>query len=101
MFTFEDIKKIDDKGVQTVLKDVPREQLVLALKTASSELKELLFRNVSQRAAEMIKEDLEVLGPVKLKDVEKSQQSIVDLVRKLEGEGKIFISGGGGGDQLV
>lgn len=101
MFTFEDIKKIDDKGVQTVLKDVPREQLVLALKTASAELKELLYRNVSQRAAEMIKEDLEALGPVKLKDVEKSQQSIVDLVRKLEGEGKIFIQGGGGGDQLV
>jgi flagellar motor switch protein FliG len=101
MFTFEDIKKIDDKGVQTVLKDVPREQLVLALKTASPELKDLIFRNVSQRAAEMIKEDLEALGPVKLKDVEKSQQTIVDLVRKLEGEGKIFISGGGGGDQLV
>jgi flagellar motor switch protein FliG len=101
MFTFEDIKKIDDKGVQTVLKDVPREQLVLALKTASPELKDLIFRNVSQRAAEMIKEDLEALGPVKLKDVEKSQQTIVDLVRKLEGEGKIFIAGGGGGDQLV
>jgi flagellar motor switch protein FliG len=101
MFTFEDIKKIDDKGVQTVLKDVPREQLVLALKTASGELKDLIFRNVSQRAAEMIKEDLEALGPVKLKDVEKSQQSIIDAVRKLEAEGKIFIAGGGGGDQLV
>jgi flagellar motor switch protein FliG len=101
MFTFEDIKKLDDRGVQTVLKDVPREQLVLALKTASAELKELMFRNVSQRAAEMIKEDLEALGPVKLKDVEKAQQGIVDLVRKLEGEGKIVIGGGAGGDQLV
>jgi flagellar motor switch protein FliG len=101
MFTFEDIKKIDDRGVQTVLKDIPREQLVLALKTASAELKELIFRNVSQRAAEMIKEDLEALGPVKLKDVEKSQQAIVDVVRRLEGEGKIVIGGGGGGDQLV
>lgn len=101
MFTFEDIKKIDDRGVQTVLKDIPREQLVLALKTASPELKELIFRNVSQRAAEMIKEDLEALGPVKLKDVEKSQQAIVDVVRRLEGEGKIVIGGGGGGDQLV
>jgi flagellar motor switch protein FliG len=101
MFTFEDIKKLDDRGVQTVLKDVPRENLVLALKTASDELKEILFRNVSQRAAEMIKEDLEALGPVKLKDVEKTQQSIVDIVRKLEAEGKIVIGGGAGGDQLV
>jgi flagellar motor switch protein FliG len=101
MFTFEDCKKIDDKGVQTVLKDVPREQLVLALKTASPELKDLLFRNVSQRAAQMIKDDLDAMGPVKLKDVEKAQQSIVDVVRKLEAEGKIMIGGGGAEDQLV
>lgn len=101
MFTFEDVKRIDDRGVQTVLKDVPREQLVLALKTASTDLREAVFRNVSQRAAEMIKEDLEALGPTKLKDVEKAQQSIVDIVRRLEEEGKIVIGGGGGGDQLV
>lgn len=101
MFTFEDVKKIDDRGIQTVLKDVPREQLVLALKTASPELRECVFRNVSQRAAEMIKEDLEALGPTKLKDVEKAQQGIVDIVRRLEEEGKIVIGGGGGGDQLV
>jgi flagellar motor switch protein FliG len=101
MFTFEDVKKIDDRGVQTVLKDVPREQLVLALKTASPDLKDLIFRNVSQRAAEMIKEDLEALGPVKLKDVEKAQQGIVDIVRKLEAEGKIVIGGGGAEDQMV
>lgn len=99
MFTFEDVKKVDDKGVQLVLKDVPREQLVLALKTASPELKDLMFRNVSQRAAEMIKEDLDALGPVKLKDVEKAQQTIVDLVRRLEAEGKLFVSGGG--EQIV
>lgn len=101
MFTFEDVKKIDDRGVQTVLKDVPREQLVLGLKTASPDLKDLIFRNVSQRAAEMIKEDLEALGPVKLKDVEKAQQGIVDIVRKLEAEGKIVIGGGGADDQMV
>jgi flagellar motor switch protein FliG len=101
MFTFEDVKKLDDRGVQTVLKDIPREQLVLALKTASTELRDLLLRNVSQRAAEMIREDLDALGPVKLKDVEKSQQAIVDVVRRLEEEGKIVIGGGGGGDQLV
>ena len=100
MFTFEDVKKIDDRGVQAVLKEVPRDQLVLALKTASPELKELLFRNVSQRAAAMIQEDLGALGPVKLKDVEKAQQGIVDIVRRLESEGKIVI-GGGAEDMMV
>jgi flagellar motor switch protein FliG len=101
MFTFEDVKKVDDKGIQTVLKEVPREQLVIALKTASPELRELLFRNVSQRAAQMIKDDLDALGPVKLKDVEKAQQGFVDIVRRLEAEGKIVIGGGGAEDQMV
>lgn len=101
MFTFEDCKKIDDKGIQAVLKEVPRDQLVLALKTASNELKDLLFRNVSQRAAQMINEDLDALGPVKLKDVEKAQQGIVDIVRRLESEGKIVVGGGGAEDQMV
>ncbi|RMG41512.1 MAG: flagellar motor switch protein FliG [Candidatus Dadabacteria bacterium] len=101
MFTFEDCKKIDDKGIQTVLKEVPRDQLVLSLKTASDELKDLLFRNVSQRAAQMIQEDLEALGPVKLKDVEKAQQGIVDIVRRLEAEGKIVIGGSGADEMLV
>jgi flagellar motor switch protein FliG len=93
MFTFEDIKKIDDRGIQAVLKEVPRDQLVLSLKTASPELRDLLFRNVSQRAAQMIQEDLSALGPVKLKDVEKAQQGIVDVVRRLESEGKIVVGG--------
>jgi flagellar motor switch protein FliG len=101
MFTFEDCRKIDDKGLQAVLKEVPRDQLVLALKTASNELKDLLFRNVSQRAAQMISEDLDALGPVKLKDVEKAQQGIVDIVRRLESEGKIVVGGGGAEDQMV
>jgi flagellar motor switch protein FliG len=101
MFTFEDILKIDDRGVQQVLKEVPRDQLVIGLKTASPDLKELLFRNVSQRAAEMIKEELEAMGPTKLSDVEKAQQGIVDIVRRLEAEGKIFIGGSGGGDDLL
>lgn len=101
MFTFEDIRKIDDKGIQTVLKEVPRDQLVLALKIASDELKDLLFRNVSQRAAEMIKDDLSALGPVKKKDVEKAQQGIVDIVRRLEAEGKIAVGGGSAEDAFV
>ncbi len=101
MFTFEDVMKIDDKGIQTVLKEVPREQLVLALKTASPDLSDLLYRNVSQRAAEMIKEDLSSMGPVKVKDVEKAQQGIVDVVRRLEAEGKIVLGGMGEEDALV
>lgn len=101
MFTFEDVRKIDDRGVQTILKEVPRDQLVLALKTASEELKELLFRNVFQRAAQMIQEDLSAMGPVKLKDVEKSQQGIVDIVRRLEAEGKIVIGGSGSEEAFV
>lgn len=101
MFTFEDIKKIDDKGIQTILKEVPRDQLVLSLKVCSPDLADLLYRNVSQRAAEMIKDDLEAMGPVKLKDVEKSQQGIVDIVRRLEAEGKIVIGGMGEEDALV
>jgi flagellar motor switch protein FliG len=101
MFTFEDVGRIDDKGIQAILKDVPRDQLVLALKTASPELSQQLLRNMSQRAAAMIAEDLQTLGPVKLKDVEKAQQSIVDTVRRLESEGKILIGGSGSDDQLV
>jgi flagellar motor switch protein FliG len=101
MFTFEDIKKIDDRGIQTVLKEVPRDQLLISLKTASEELRDLLFRNMSQRAAQMLTEDLSAMGPVKLKDVEKAQQSIVDTVRRLEAEGKIAVGGGGAEDQFV
>jgi len=101
MFTFEDLKKVDDRGIQTLLKEVPRDQLVIGLKMASPELKELLFRNVSQRAAVMISEDLEALGPVKVKDVEKAQQGIIDIVRRLESEGKIAVGGGGAEDAFV
>ena len=101
MFTFEDITKIDDRSVQTILKEVPRDQLVLALKTASDDLRQLLFRNISARAAEMLKDDLDSLGPTKLKDVEKAQQGIVDVVRRLEAEGKITVASGGSEDVLV
>lgn len=94
MFTFEDLKKLDDKGIQAVLKEVPRDQLVLSLKTSSEDLKEMIFRNISKRAAEMINDDLGALGPVKLKDVEKAQQGVVDIVRRLEAEGKIAMGGG-------
>jgi flagellar motor switch protein FliG len=101
MFTFEDVKDLDDTAIQTTLKDIPREQLVVALKTASPELRDRIFKNVSSRAAEMIKEDLEALGPVKLRDVENAQRAIVDVVRKLESLGKLVIPGGAGADQIV
>ncbi len=100
MFTFEDLRKLDDRGIQAIMKEVPRDQLVIALKTASPELRELLFKNISQRAAQMLQEDLETLGPTKLKDVEKAQQGIVDVVRRLEAEGKVVL-GGGAEDVMV
>ena len=95
MFMFEDISRLDDRNVQTLLKEVPRDQLVLALKTASEELKELLFRNISQRAADLLKDDLDVLGPTPLRDVQRAQQSIVDIVRRLEAEGRINVHSSG------
>ena len=95
MFTFEDLLALDDRAMQTVLKEVPREELVIALKTASQELRGKIFKNISQRAAQMLQEDLETLGPTKLKDVEKSQQGIIDIVRRLEAEGKIQLATGG------
>lgn len=95
MFTFEDLKKLDDKSMQAILKEIPRDQLVLALKTASQELRDKIFKNISKRAAEMINDDLSAMGPVKLKDVEKGQQGVVDIARRLESEGKINLTGGG------
>ena len=98
MFTFEDMVLIDSRGMQAILKDVPQPELGLALKTASEPIKELIFSSMSQRAAEMLREDLEVLGPVKVSDVDKSQQNLVKIARRLEEEGKVVIGGRGGGD---
>lgn len=101
MFVFEDILMVNDKGIQSVLKEVDNDELCLALKTASDELKEKIFANMSQRAAELIKEDMEYMGPVRLTDVEAAQQRIVDIVRRLEDAGEIIISGRGGDSDLV
>jgi flagellar motor switch protein FliG len=100
MFVFEDLIKIDDRDMQQIMREVSNEQLTLSLKTATDEMKEMIFRNISSRAADMIKEELEVMGPVKLSDVEASQQEIVKIARRLESEGKIAL-GGGGGEALV
>ncbi|MEM7577846.1 MAG: flagellar motor switch protein FliG [Planctomycetota bacterium] len=101
MFVFEDINLVDDKGIQSVLKEVENDELALALKTASEDLKEKIFRNMSQRAAELIGEDMEFMGPVRTSDVEAAQQRIVDIVRRLEDAGEIIISGRGGEKDLI
>ena len=101
MFVFEDILKVNDKGIQAVLKEVDNEELCLALKTASDDLKEKIFTNMSARASELIKEDMQYMGPVRLSDVEAAQQRIVDVVRRLEEAGEIIISGRGERDIIV
>ena len=98
-FTFEDILKIDDAGIQMIMKEVKQEDLVLGLKTASEELSEKLFSNMSERAALMLKEDLESLGPKKISEVQKSQHKVIDVCKKLEDEGKVVV--GGGADEMV
>ena len=101
LFTFEDVLKLDDRSIQAIMREVSNDTLTLALKTAPDELKAKVFRNISSRAVEMIKEDLEVMGPVRLSDVEKAQSEIIKVVRKMEEEGKVVIAGRGGDDVLV
>jgi flagellar motor switch protein FliG len=98
-FVFEDINKIDDPGIQLILKEIDQAGLPLALKTASEELREKLFFNMSERASDMLKDDLENLPPTKLADVEKAQKVIIEVCKKLEADGKIEI--GGAGEELV
>jgi flagellar motor switch protein FliG len=101
MFIFEDLVHLDDRSIRALLKEVSNDELILALKTASEDLAEKVFGNVSQRAAQMMREDMEVMGPVKLRDVEQAQQSILKIARRLEEEGKIILGGKGGDDILV
>jgi flagellar motor switch protein FliG len=95
MFTFEDLLKLDNKAVQLVLKEVSSDTLVIALKGASTELKEKILSNMSSRAAESLREDLETRGPVRLSEVEAQQKDILKLVRRLSDEGQIMLAGGG------
>lgn len=101
MFVFEDIGKIDDKGIQLLLKEVPNDKLLLALKTANEDIKAKVFSNISKRAAEMLTEDLASLGPVKVSDVDGAQLEIINIARRLESEGKIAIARGGSEDAFV
>jgi flagellar motor switch protein FliG len=101
MFVFEDIMLVNDKGIQAVLKEIENDELSLALKTASPELQEKIFGNMSERAAGLIKEDMEFMGPVRVSDVEAAQQRIVDIVRRLEEAGEVIIDGRGGESDLI
>ncbi|MBI5575069.1 MAG: flagellar motor switch protein FliG, partial [Deltaproteobacteria bacterium] len=100
MFVFDDIVDLDDHAIQAVLKEVSTEELSLALKTASEELRKKIFKNMSTRAADILKDEMSTKGPVKVSDVEKAQQKIVTVTRKLEQDGKIVI-GGRAGEELV
>ena len=100
MFVFEDILLLDDRAIQRVLRDVENNDLAVALKNANEEVQGKILNNVSKRLAVMIKEDMEFMGPVRMKDVEEAQQKIVNIIRKLEDSGEIVISRGGG-DEIV
>lgn len=101
MFVFEDILSLDNRSIQRFLREVENNQLAVALKGATDEVQKLIFSNMSKRLAEMIKEDIEFMGPVRLKDVEEAQQKIVNVIRKLEDAGEIVISRGGGDEIIV
>lgn len=101
MFVFEDVMLLDDRSMQRVLKEIDTKELAMALKGASEELQDKFFRNMSSRASEMIKDDMEFMGPIRLKDVEEVQQRIVDVIRRLEEDGEIIISGRGGEEDIV
>ena len=100
MFVFEDILLLDDRAIQRVLRDVDNNDLAIALKGSNEQVQTAIFNNLSKRLATMIKEDMEFMGPVRMKDVEEAQQKIVNIIRKLEDSGEIVISRGGG-DEIV
>ncbi|NLK07596.1 MAG: flagellar motor switch protein FliG [Firmicutes bacterium] len=101
MFLFEDIVKLDDRSIQQVIREVDTKDWALALKTVSSEVSAAVYRNMSQRAGDMLKEDIEYMGPVRLRDVEEAQQRIVSTIRRLEETGEIIISRGGEDEIIV
>ncbi len=101
MFVFEDILSLDDRSVQRVLREVDNNELAVALKGSNEEVQNLIFNNLSKRLATMIKEDMDFMGPVRMKDVEEAQQKIVNIIRKLEDSAEIIISRGGGDEVVV
>ncbi|KPP81653.1 MAG: flagellar motor switch protein FliG [Oceanicaulis sp. HLUCCA04] len=101
MFVFEDLGKLDPQGIQTLLRAVNKDQLGLALKGASDTLRDLFFSNMSERAAKILREDMQTMGPVRLKDVDQAQQAMVNTAKDLAAKGEILIADGGGDDELI
>ncbi|RMG68590.1 MAG: flagellar motor switch protein FliG [Nitrospirae bacterium] len=101
MFVFDDLVNVDDRGIQSLLKEVSTSDLALALKGASERLREKIFNNMSKRAAEMLKDEMDTMGPVRVSDVEQAQKNIVEVARRLEGEGKIILAGKGSEELIV
>ena len=100
MFVFDDLVKLEDRAMQELMKEISKEDLPVALRGAAPEIKDKFLKNMSSRAAEMLKEDMETRGPVKVSDVEKAQQNILKVCRKLEEEGRIVIPGSGGEEMM-
>jgi len=101
MFVFEDLSKLDPGGVQTLLRAVEKDQLALALKGSSDALREMFFSNMSERAAKIMREDMEGMGPVRLKDVDQAQMAMVQVAKDLAAKGEIMLAGAGGDDELI
>jgi flagellar motor switch protein FliG len=101
MFTFEDLGKLDATGVQTLLRSIEKAGLAIALKGASETLRDLFFGNMSERAGKILKEDMEAMGPVRLKDVDEAQMEIVTKAKDLQATGELIIAEGGGDDELI
>jgi flagellar motor switch protein FliG len=101
MFTFDDLVLLDDRSVQTLLREVDSKMLALALKACSNEVRDLIFKNMSKRAAEGLREEMEFMGPVRVSDVGDAHRKILDVVRRLEAEGTIYISGKGSDDEII
>jgi flagellar motor switch protein FliG len=101
MFTFEDLLRIDPAGIQVMLRQVEKDQLAMALKGGSEDIQDLFFKNMSERASKMMQEDMEAMGPVRLKEVEEAQSNVVQTAKSLADAGEIVISGGGEDDELV
>lgn len=101
MFVFEDLSKLDPGGIQTLLRGVEKDQMALALKGASDSLREMFFSNMSERAAKIMREDMESMGPVRLRDVDQAQMAMVQVAKDLANKGEIMLAGAGGDDELV
>ena len=101
MFVFEDIVMLDDRSLQMVLREIDSKDLALALKATSPEVGEKIYKNMSKRAADMLREEIEYMGPVKIRDVEESQQKVVNVIRRLEESGEIVVARGKGDEMIV